>query len=124
MSESDDGKVVVYYDGACPSCREDRRRYEAMAGDGARDVVWCDITGRDDELRREGIDPERALRELHVRDPEGHIRSEIDAYRLLMARVPRLRLLGWFIGLPVVRPLLSRLYRWMVDRRLRRTGRG
>jgi predicted DCC family thiol-disulfide oxidoreductase YuxK len=101
------------------------RTFEAlMAGEGARDVEWVDITGREEELLRQGIDPDRALRELHVRDGEGHIHRELDAYRLLMGRVPRLKPLGWLIGLPVIRPLVSWIYRTMVDRRLRRTGRG
>lgn len=117
------GTLTVYYDGACPRCIRDRERYEQMAAEDAC-VHWFDITGRDKELREIGIDPERALRELHVRDADGRVHSEIDAYRLLMARAPRLRLLGWLIGLPVLRPLLSRLYRYSVDRRLRRSGRG
>lgn len=116
-------RLIVYYDGSCPSCVEDRERYERMAGEGARDVEWLDITGRDEELRREGIDPDQALRELHVKDPEGRIHRELDAYRLLMKRVPRLKPLGWLIGLPVIRPVVSWTYRTMVDRRLRRSGR-
>lgn len=116
--------LVVYYDGACPDCVEDRRRYERMAGEGARDLEWLDIAGRDEELIRQGIDPDQALRELHVKDSSGHIHRELDAYRLLMRRVPRLKPLGWLIGLPVIRPVVSWVYRTMVDRRLRRTGRG
>jgi len=115
--------LTVYYDGACPSCVRDREKYEHMAEDDAR-VQWYDITDKDEELRELGIDPQRALRELHVKDASGRIHSELDAYRLLMARAPRLRPLGWLVGLPLVRPTVSRLYRWMVDRRLRRTGRG
>lgn len=115
--------LTVYYDGACPDCVKDRDKYERMAADDAN-VHWYDITGKDDELRERGIDPERALRELHVEDASGKIHSELDAYQLLMRRAPRLRPLGWLIGLPLIKPLLSWLYRKMVDRRLRRTGRG
>tara|TARA_R100001143_G_scaffold59339_1_gene57897 strand:+ start:43 stop:444 length:402 start_codon:yes stop_codon:yes gene_type:complete len=115
--------LTVYYDGACPDCREDRRKYEHMAADNAN-VHWYDITDKDEELRQQGIDPERALRELHVKDADGNIHSEIDAYQLLMRRAPILRPLGWLIGLPVIKPILSRLYRRMVDKRLERTGRG
>jgi predicted DCC family thiol-disulfide oxidoreductase YuxK len=115
--------LTVYYDGACPSCVKDREKYERLAADDAQ-VHWCDITGKDEELRELGIEPQRALRELHVRDASGQIHSELDAYQLLVARAPRLRPLGWLIGLPLVKPVLSGLYRQMVDRRLRRTGRG
>lgn len=115
--------ITVYYDGACPSCRTDRRRYERWAGRTSDRVIWYDITGREAELRSLGIDPDTALRELHVRDSSGHIHRELDAYRLLMARVPRFKPLAWLMGLPLVRPLLSWLYRRWVLRRLHRQGR-
>ena len=82
--------LTVYYDGACPDCVEDRETYERMATDDAN-VHWYDITGKGDELRERGIDPERALRELHVEDASGKIHRELDAYQLLMRRAPRLR---------------------------------
>lgn len=116
-------KLKVYYDGACPLCRRERRRYETLAGEAAESVEWVDITGRDEELRRRGIDPYRALTELHVEDEQQRIHSELDAYILLMQRVPRLRPLAWLIDLPLLRPLLARLYHWSVMRRLRREGR-
>jgi len=117
------GKLKVYYDGSCPGCIKDRERYERLAGDKADQVQWTDITDRDDELKRKGIDPDAALQELHVEDERGQIHRELDAYILLMSRVPVLKPLAWLIGLPVIRPLLARLYHWMVSRRLRRTGR-
>jgi len=117
------GKLKVYYDGSCPGCIKDRERYERLAGDKADQVQWTDITGRDEELKRKGIDPDAALQELHVEDERGQIHRELDAYILLMSRVPVLKPLAWLIGLPVIRPLLARLYHWMVNRRLRRTGR-
>lgn len=117
------GKLTVYYDGSCPTCVKDRERYEAMAGERGRNVEWFDITGQDELLRAEGIDPRWALLELHVRDEQGCIHSEMDAYILLMSRVPRLRPLAWVLGLPVIRPALAALYRWWVRRRLARDGR-
>lgn len=116
-------KITVYYDGACPSCIKDRKNYEELAEKGGEDVCWFDITGQDTYLRGIGIDPHKAMTELHVRDENQHIYSEIDAYILLMARVPKLKPLAWLIDLPVIRPLLSSIYRWMVNRRLKKSGR-
>lgn len=115
-------RLTVFYDGACPICVRDRCTYEKLAGE-RDDVCWVDITGAEARLREAGIDPRKALTELHVQDGEGNIFSEIDAYRLLMARIPLLKPLGWLIGLPLVRPILSKLYRWWVRRRLIRDGR-
>ncbi len=112
----------VYYDGACPGCVRDRQRYERLAG-GDSGVEWFDITGEEAALRDEGIDPERALFELHVRDSQGRIHAELDAYILLMQRVDVLKPLAWLIGLPLLRPVLSRAYRAWVRRRLQREGR-
>lgn len=116
-------RITVYYDGACPRCVRDRALYERLAGDEAQAACWVDITGRDAELAARGIDPQAALRELHVADAAGRVHRELDAYILLMARVPLLRPLAWLIGLPGVRALLSRLYRASVLRRLRASGR-
>ncbi|WP_024459891.1 thiol-disulfide oxidoreductase DCC family protein [Marinimicrobium sp. LS-A18] len=123
MSNHDD-HLIVYYDGACPRCVADRQRYERLAGRAGEAVQWVDITGRDDELKQRGIDPDRALRELHVQDGEGQIHRELDAYILLMRKTRLLRPVAWLIGLPGIRGLLSRSYHAWVDRRLRKSGRG
>jgi predicted DCC family thiol-disulfide oxidoreductase YuxK len=116
-------KITVYYDGACPSCIKDRQNYEKLAGKSGEEVCWFDITGQEDQLRKIGIDPHKAVSELHVQDEQQRIVSELDAYIVLMSRVPLLKPVAWLIGLPVIRPLLSSLYHWMVNRRLKKTGR-
>jgi predicted DCC family thiol-disulfide oxidoreductase YuxK len=115
--------ITVYYDGACPVCARDRRRYQRLAGKGGEDVRWFDITGQEERLRQLGIDPRKALTELHVSDEGGRVLSELDAYILLMGRVPLLQPLAWLLGLPLVRPALARIYHRQVERRLRKSGR-
>lgn len=123
MISRNEGKMTVYYDAACPKCVKDRKRYEQMSGDGGKDVCWMDITGKDEELRQLGIDPHKALTELHVQNQQGCIVSEIDAYILLMQRLPHLRAVAWLISLPLIRPVVAFLYHQMVNYRLRRAGR-
>lgn len=123
MTETDSQKLTVFYDGSCPSCVRDRAFYEQMAGSNKQEIEWCDITGNEAALREQGIDPKLALQELHVKTPEGKVFSELDAYILLMQRTFWLKPLAWLIGLPFIRPLLARLYHYLVQRRLRRTGR-
>lgn len=126
MSDSDtftDKKITVFYDGACPLCIRDRQVYESKDPEAEKRVEWFDITGKDQELIDLGIDPHKALTELHIRDVNGQILSELDAYRVLMARIPQYRFLGWLIGLPIIRPLASQFYHWLVTRRLKKEGR-
>lgn len=119
----DKAKIIVYYDGSCQKCVKDRANYEKLAGKSGENVCWLDITGREEQLREIGIDPYKALTELHVKDENQRILSEMDAYTLLMSKAPLLKPLAWLIGLPLIRPLLARIYHWQVHRRLRRSGR-
>ncbi|WNV06023.1 DUF393 domain-containing protein [Candidatus Methylospira mobilis] len=119
--------LVVYYDGACPKCRQDRANYEKLLGRTRQiEVCWFDITGQEQQLRDLGIDPVKALRELHVRDAGGRIVSELDAYILLMNKAPLLKPVAWLIGQPLIRPWLSKRYHRQVNSRLqgsRESGR-
>ncbi len=81
------------------------------------------ITDQEKRLREIGIDPQKALMALHVKNENQQILSEIDAYILLMSKVPLLRPLAWLIGLPLIRPMISKVYHRQVHRRLRRSGR-
>lgn len=115
-------KLVVYYDGACPKCIRDRRNYEKLAGRHANNVYWFDITGQEKRLHELGIDPQKALMELHVSDANGRVVSELDAYILLMKKVPLMKPVAWLIGLPLIRPLLATLYHRQVEHRLKKRG--
>ena len=119
----DKAKIIVYYDGACPKCVKDRLNYEKLAGKAGENVCWMDITGQEDQLREIRIDPLKALTELHVKDENQQILFEMDAYILLMSRVPLLKPLAWLIGMSLIRPLLAKIYHWQVNRRLRISGR-
>lgn len=115
--------LKVYYDGVCPRCIRDRHRYERLAGRAAGSVQWIDVTGNESSLRARGLQPEAALLSLHVEDHRGSIHHGLDAYILLMRRVPVLKPLAWLLALPGIKPVLERIYRRSVRRRLARQGR-
>lgn len=120
---SEESRLKVYYDGACPVCQRDRTRYERWAGEAGSSVEWCDLNQYHETLRAKGVDPQAALLSLHVENEQGEIREGIEAYIALMRRVPRLKPLAWLIGLPGLKPLLRFLYDHWVKRRLKREGR-
>ena len=115
----ENNRITVYYDGACPKCVRDRRNYEKLSGSDAEQVCWFDITGKESQLRNLAIDPQKALTELHIKDEHGRVVSELDAYILLMGKVPLLKPIAWLIGLPLIRPILAKIYHWQVNRRLK-----
>ncbi|QFU21590.1 DUF393 domain-containing protein [Shewanella eurypsychrophilus] len=121
--------LYVLYDGACPRCLKDRDNYLRVAGKYATGVNWFDITDQGVQLKAWGIDPFQALTELHVIIGECDdidkpiVVSELDAYIILMSRVPMLQPFAWLIGRKCIRPLLSILYRRAVYRRLKCEGR-
>ncbi|MBB3183661.1 putative DCC family thiol-disulfide oxidoreductase YuxK [Halomonas fontilapidosi] len=120
---SDLPPLKVYYDGACPICQRDRARYERWAGEAGDQVAWCDVNEHQQTLGEKGVDPEAALLSLHVEEEGGSIQEGIDAYILLMRRVPRLKPLAWLVGLPGIKPALRWYYDRWVRRRLAREGR-
>ncbi|MDN6298260.1 MAG: DUF393 domain-containing protein [Halomonas sp.] len=115
--------LYVYYDGACPICRRDRARYERWAGETGKSVVWCDLNRYGEHLRLIGVEPDVALMSLHVEDANGQLYEGIDAYVLLMKRVPRLRPAAFCMALPGVKGVLKAFYRRWVRRRLESEGR-
>jgi predicted DCC family thiol-disulfide oxidoreductase YuxK len=119
--------IRVFYDQACPSCRKDRVFYEGLHQAEADQVDWVDANDPKACLIEKGIDPKQALLELYIEieneDGSREILSEIPAYVVLMQRTRLLKPLSILIGLPLIRPMLSRLYRRWVKQRLQRQGR-
>lgn len=115
------GGYTVYYDGGCPRCVREMNWYRRF--DPGGQVRWVDIVGREPQLEAEGIDPRRALLELHLRYPDGRLVIGVAAFIVLWRQVPWMRPAAWLVGLPVVRPAVEAWYRWVTERRLRRTGR-
>jgi len=114
-------KICVYYDAACPSCRRDRERYDRLAG---KDVIeWCDITGNEERLKTQGIDPKSAIIKLHIQKSDGTIINDIEAYILLFSKISWLKPLAWFLNIKWIKEALRSVYRWWVLRRLRNDGR-
>ena len=72
-------KITVFYDGTGPRCVRDREQDEPWAGPASASVCGFDITGQDERRRALGLDPRRALTELHVLDEYPRVRSELEA---------------------------------------------
>lgn len=115
--------INVFYDAQCPLCRHERRRYERWSGQHDAHIGWLDVSEHEQSLREKGVEPGTALRSLHIETAQGQMVEGIDAYRLLMKRIPLLLPVAWLIGLPGIKSALRALYDAWVKRRLKKQGR-
>ncbi|MFD2167526.1 thiol-disulfide oxidoreductase DCC family protein [Thalassotalea euphylliae] len=115
--------IIVLYDGACPTCVEDRQKYERFKRIEHSNIIWLDLNTAPDVLNTFNIEEQDAISELHLIVNGKQVVKELDAYILLFAQIPRFKWLAVLIGLPLIKPLLSRYYRYRVQKRLQRTNR-
>ena len=113
--------ITVYFDGQCPICVKEVSKWREADFDCT--VHWLDITDNDELLISHGINPEKALLELHTKTSDGVIRTSIASYSLLLKHLPRWKFLGWLLGLPVIRHFLKWGYDGLTRVRLKREGR-
>lgn len=117
-------KITVYYDGSCPSCVRDRKHFETLCKPHrAEQIDWFDITHKEKELEQLGIDPNKAIKELHIKINNDQIVSEMDAYIVLMNQTVWLKPLAWLLQVKSIKKTVAKIYQFCVHRRLKRTGR-
>ena len=111
----------VYYNSACPVCKAGIEKQRAMMERcGVDDVEWVDVHTRPEMADETPSSLEQVRERLHVRDDCGQIRIGADAFIFLWLKTPRLRWLGRFAQLPVIRQVFQwcyngfarLLYRW------------
>ncbi|WP_062267079.1 thiol-disulfide oxidoreductase DCC family protein [Endozoicomonas arenosclerae] len=114
-------KIRVLYDGLCPLCVKEVARWRNARF--SSEVEWFDITGQEKVLEDWGIDPQKALLELHTMTDSGQVYTSIDSYALLLKELPRWSWLGRFMSLPGLKQFLKWTYDWMTKVRLKKEGR-
>lgn len=96
-------ETQVLYNDTCPICRFEIDHYRKGA---------ANLPIRFDRLSQcadWGIPPDQAARRLHVMQ-NGELLSGMPAFRALWSVMPRYRWLARLTNLPILRPLLDRLY--------------
>ena len=124
-------RPTTLYNGACPVCGPEVRRYQRLDARHGGDLGWRDIARDPAVLQDLGLDLEDAKERLHVVDAEGRIHIGVDAFVVLWSELPGHRWLSTAIGAPVIRPvarfvydriLAPALYRWNRYRDRRRAA--
>ena len=110
--------ITVFYDGLCGLCRREIAHYQRIAPKGV--FHWQDITADASPITALGIGYADGLKLLHAQDAEGRLHVGVDAFLLIWRQIPRWRILGRIVALPLIRPLADSLYRLFADWRFRR----
>ncbi len=100
-------KTTVLYNADCPVCNFEISHYAAYADKNALPIRFDDLNS--DALTQWDLTADQAARRLYVIH-NGDLTSGIEAFLVLWAQMPRYRLLGRIIGLPVIKQLASLTY--------------
>lgn len=113
-------QISIYYDGKCGLCSKEINYYKSIAPQNR--FKWYDITIDAMPLKRAGIDPLIALKQLHAKDREGSWKVGVDAFLLIWNELKYWRLLALFIRLPGIYYLAKLAYRLFAVWRFRHLG--
>ena len=104
-----DPRPIVFFDGACPLCRREIAHYRRI--DRVQRLHWVDAATEAKILAAHGLDPERAMAELHVLDGNGRWQRGVDAFLVIWSHLPRYRWLARLIAIFGLRTPLGFIYR-------------
>ena len=128
-----EGRPTTLYNGACPVCGPEIRRYQRIDSGRRGDLGWQDVSQSPENLAALGLDLEDVKERLHVVDQSGRIHIGVDAFIVLWAALPGHRWLSVLVRAPLIRPvatwaydriLAPALYRWNRRRDRRRKAVG
>lgn len=101
--------LTVYFDGSCPLCRREVAWYRKQRG--ADDIVWKDVSSAKQATLEKDLHPDDAMRRFHVRKSDGKLISGAIAFAELWRNLPAFKLVGSFVGLPLIRNFAEMVYR-------------
>jgi len=104
-----DPRPIVFFDGACPLCRREIAHYRRI--DRMQRLHWVDAATEAKILAAHGLDPERAMAELHVLDGNGRWQRGVDAFLVIWSHLPAYRWLARLVSVLRLRAPVGFAYR-------------
>lgn len=105
--------LVIYYDAACPLCREEMHALTAHDHAARLQLVDASKPGFEDEhTRAAGLEHAALMRLIHARDGEGRWYRGVDVFELAYGAAGLAGIAAMW-GHPRLRPLWDRLYPWV-----------
>ena len=116
--------IRVFYDGACPLCQREVKRYQALISKQKEDIDWVDISKNQDELKAECINYDDAMRLIHIKDGSGVHQVGLEGMLTLWDKIPYYRVVSGLIRkLPLSHSALAKLYEFLAKHRMTFSGR-
>ena len=127
MTTPDQQSVLsVWYDGACPVCRQEVALYRRIDRDDL--ISWVDIVALADNELPVGKSREDLLGKFHARAADGPWQIGVDAFAAIWQRLPVLKWFAFVFRLPVIRQSAQLAYlgflKWQRRHRDRRNAAG
>ncbi len=110
--------ITVFYDGKCGLCSKEIAHYKRVAPQGI--FIWQDITIDASALEALGISYADGLKLLHAIDGKGTIHIGVDAFLLIWQQLPRWRIMGMLVKMPLIKPLVHKIYDLFAQWRFKR----
>lgn len=101
--------ISVYYDGMCGLCSKEIAYFKRRTP--KRPILWHDIAHEPEQLVGTGLSQADALMFMRVRDKDGVLHSEVDAFIVMWGQFRGWALLAGLLSLPGVHGLANRVYR-------------
>jgi len=105
-----EGRPTTLYNGACPVCGPEIRRYQRIDARRGGELGWQDVSQSSENLAALGLDVEDVKERLHVVDQSGRIHIGVDAFIVLWAALPGHRWLSSIMRAPLIRPVAAYIY--------------
>ena len=109
--------ITVYFDGICSYCAKEINYYKKIS-DHKR-FKWIDVAKDPNALIKYNITQSEALLFLHAIDESNEIFVGAEAFAVIWKNLPKWRLLGHLISLPLIKNLTATAYRWFAKRRFK-----
>jgi len=100
--------ITVLYDGKCGLCCREIAFYRKIAPKGR--FQWIDVMSDKESLLTFNIRQRDALMALHVFDDDSRCLIGVDAFSVIWKAIPGFRSLGYFVSVPVIRPVARWIY--------------
>ena len=112
--------ITVFYDGKCSLCSKEIAYYKKIAPSDK--FTWCDITVDSNSFTQRGFSLSSGLMFFHVEDDSGTMHTSLDAFIIVWKELRGWRYLAKIASLPVLKPLINRLYKIFAAYRFKKNG--